>query len=115
MIAFRTGWFVESVCSATLIVLVIRTRRSFLRSRPSRPLWSMSLAVVAATLILPATGLATNLGFAPLSLRSLVALTGILILYIAAAEITKHTFHRTANTKAAIIRRKPFDATPAQM
>ena len=33
---FRTGWFVESVVSASLIVLVIRTRRPFFRSRPGR-------------------------------------------------------------------------------
>ena len=33
---FQTGWFVESVCSAALIVLVIRTRNRFWKSRPSR-------------------------------------------------------------------------------
>src|SRR5437016_1793276 len=32
---FRTGWFLESVCSASLIVLVIRSRKPFFRSRPS--------------------------------------------------------------------------------
>ena len=31
---FRTGWFQESVISAALIVLVIRSRRPFYRSRP---------------------------------------------------------------------------------
>jgi Mg2+-importing ATPase len=98
MIGFRTGWFVESVCSATLIVLVVRTRRSFLRSQPSRPLWSMSLTVVAATLILPATWFAPKLGFAPMSLSFLFALTGILALYIAAAELMKHMFYRITHT-----------------
>src|SRR6476660_8246529 len=33
---FRTGWFVESVISASVIVLVVRSRRPFMRSRPSR-------------------------------------------------------------------------------
>ena len=33
---FRTGWFVESVCSASLVVLVIRSRKSFFRSKPSK-------------------------------------------------------------------------------
>ena len=32
---FRTGWFVESVVTASVIVLVIRTRRPFFRSKPS--------------------------------------------------------------------------------
>ena len=35
---FRTGWFLESVVSASLVVLVVRTRRPFFMSRPSRPL-----------------------------------------------------------------------------
>ncbi len=36
---FRSGWFVESLATQTLIVFVIRTRRvPFIRSRPSRPL-----------------------------------------------------------------------------
>ena len=33
---FRTGWFIESILSAALIVLVVRTRRPFFRSRPSK-------------------------------------------------------------------------------
>ena len=32
---FRTGWFLESVISASLIVLVIRSRKPFFKSRPS--------------------------------------------------------------------------------
>ena len=36
---FRTGWFVESLATQTLIIFVIRTRRvPFFQSRPSRPL-----------------------------------------------------------------------------
>src|SRR6266540_3899455 len=42
--SFRSGWFVESVCTQTLVIFVIRTRRvPFLRSRPSRPLLVASL------------------------------------------------------------------------
>src|SRR5208282_3251868 len=33
---FRTGWFLESVISASLIVLVIRSRKPFFRSRPGK-------------------------------------------------------------------------------
>jgi len=50
---FRTGWFLESVVSATLIVLVIRTRKPFFRSRPGRYLAIATILVVAATLALP--------------------------------------------------------------
>ncbi len=33
---FRTGWFVESVVSAALIVLVIRSSQPFFKSRPGK-------------------------------------------------------------------------------
>jgi Mg2+-importing ATPase len=35
---FHTGWFVESLATQTLVVFVIRTAASPLKSRPSRPL-----------------------------------------------------------------------------
>src|SRR5690349_11550969 len=54
---FRTGWFIESVISAALIVLVIRTRRPFYKSKPGRYLSGATLIVAAATLALPFTPL----------------------------------------------------------
>ena len=50
---FRTGWFLESVISASLIVLVIRSRKPFFKSRPSKYLLMATLVVVIVTLLLP--------------------------------------------------------------
>ncbi len=51
---FRSGWFVESLATQTLIVFVIRTRRvPFLRSRPSTPLLVSVMAVVAIGAAIP--------------------------------------------------------------
>jgi Mg2+-importing ATPase len=91
---FRTGWFLESVTSASLIVLVIRTRRPFLRSRPGRQLLLATLLVAAATIILPYTPLRTILGFNPMPLPFLGVLGIILALYIGAAELAKKAFYR---------------------
>jgi Mg2+-importing ATPase len=44
---FRTGWFLESVISACLVVLVIRSRRPFWRSRPSAYLLATTALVAA--------------------------------------------------------------------
>jgi P-type Mg2+ transporter len=33
---FRTGWFIESLLTELAVALVVRTRRSFYRSRPGR-------------------------------------------------------------------------------
>ena len=54
---FRTGWFIESVSSAALIVLVIRTRRPFFRSVPNWRLLVAMVLVVAAVIAIPFTPL----------------------------------------------------------
>jgi Mg2+-importing ATPase len=91
---FRTGWFTESVVSASLIVLVIRTRRPFYRSRPSRPLLLTTLLAVVAVLLLPYTPMGSVFGFAPLTPLFLLALGGIMMFYVLATEVTKRFFYR---------------------
>jgi Mg2+-importing ATPase len=91
---FRTGWFLESVVSASLIVLVIRTRRPFFRSQPGRHLLMATATVVAATCLLPYTPLGRGLGFTPMPLPILGVLIVIVALYIVAAEIAKKVFYR---------------------
>jgi P-type Mg2+ transporter len=44
---FRTGWLLESVCSASLIVLVIRSRRPFFKGKPSTYLSIATLFTVS--------------------------------------------------------------------
>jgi Mg2+-importing ATPase len=91
---FRTGWFMESVLSASLIVLVIRTRRSFFVSKPGKPLWIATLLVASGTVILPYLQVAPLFGFIRMPLEFLFVLAGILFLYIAAAETAKKIFYR---------------------
>ncbi|WP_135549040.1 magnesium-translocating P-type ATPase [Paenibacillus cymbidii] len=92
---FRTGWFIESVVSASLIVLVIRTQKSTLRSRPGKPLLCATLAVVAATLVLPFTPLGGIFGFTSLPGGILAAVGLIVIAYMFTAEMAKKIFYRT--------------------
>jgi Mg2+-importing ATPase len=93
-IEFRTGWFVESVVSASLIVLIVRTSGVFFRRRPGKWLLLSTLIVIAATLLLPFTPLAGVLGFTALPLKFYVSLALILLCYIATAEAAKRLFHR---------------------
>ena len=90
---FRTGWFVESVISASLIVLVIRTRRPCVTSRPSPALLLSTLATGLVTLVLPLTSVGSMLGFEPLPAMFWLALAGILIVYVLAAELAKRYFY----------------------
>ncbi len=92
---FRTGWFVESVATASLIVLVIRTRKRFYQSRPGTPLLVTTLAIVALALLLPYTPLARPFGFVPLPGLFLLALVLIMAFYVAVAEIAKAIFYRS--------------------
>jgi Mg2+-importing ATPase len=91
---FRTGWFMESVISASMIVLVIRTHQSILQSRPSRPLFFATITIVMVTLILPYTPIADILGFEPLPLAFLLVLAVIVGFYIFCAEKVKRVFYQ---------------------
>ena len=58
---FRSGWFVESLATQTLVIFAIRTRRvPFFRSHPSLPLTLAALGVVTVGAVLPATPLAAR-------------------------------------------------------
>ncbi len=91
---FRTGWFVESVLSASLIVLVIRTRRPCYTSRPSAALLITTLLTGCVTMLLPVTPIGTFLGFEPLPPIFWLALMGILFAYVVAAELAKKQFYK---------------------
>jgi len=91
---FRTGWFMESVISAAFIVLIIRTRKPFFRSMPSKKLVLATLIGIGVTLILPYTPLGQPLGFIPLPPSFLSVLIGILALYVIGAEMIKKVFYK---------------------
>jgi len=91
---FRTGWFLESVISASIIVLVIRSRKPFFRSRPGKYLLIATLSIAVITLILPFTPIGTVFGFTPLSFTTYLLLLLIVIAYIVAAEVVKRIFYK---------------------
>jgi len=91
---FRAGWFVESVISASLIVLVIRTSGPFYKSKPGKTLLIATLVVDALTLALPYTPIGAALGFSALPPLFVVLLGIILVLYVLTAELAKHVFYR---------------------
>lgn len=89
---FRTGWFVESVLSAAIIVLAIRTRRPFLKSRPSKYLAIAIGAIVLITLLLPYTPPGRLFNFQPLPFVFLLCIAAIIICYIITVEVAKKFF-----------------------
>lgn len=90
---FHTGWFIESVMSAALVVFAVRTRLPFTRSKPSRAMLGMTLLIIAITLALPYTPLANLLGFSALPVHYLLLIFGIVAAYFFSAEFAKRWFY----------------------
>ncbi len=94
---FRSGWFIESVISAALIVLAIRTRRPLWGSKPGRLLLFSVLAVACGIPFLAYTPLGRLFELAPVPLSFFFALSGIILFYVISVEIAKHYFFRKKN------------------
>jgi Mg2+-importing ATPase len=91
---FRTGWFVESLATQTLVVFVIRTAGNPLKSRPSRPLFLSVLAVVGIAAVLPYTVVGRLLRFTPLPLSLLGTIAFLAVTYILLVQVVKSWFYR---------------------
>lgn len=91
---FQTGWFMESVLTEIIILLVIRSRYPLWRSLPSRPLVLAVGMVGVVNLILPYLPFAVNLGLVPLPSHLLVTMVAIAVAYAILTELTKQYFFR---------------------
>ncbi len=96
---FQTGWFTESVISATLIVLVVRTRLPFFKSLPGKYLTLATMLVITFTLLLPYMPFAGLLGLVKLPLNYYGWIALIVGTYILAAEIAKRWFFRALQNR----------------
>jgi len=94
---FQTGWFVESVISAILIVLVVRTRLPFFKSLPGKYLSIATIVILLFVLFLPLTPMAAWFGFVSLPLSYYGWMLLIILCYMISAEIAKQFFYRKMN------------------
>ena len=105
---FRSGWFVESLATQSLIIFAIRTRRvPFFHSRPSTPLALATITCVTIGVLLPFSPLAHVLGFVPLPASFLAALAAMIVLYLVLVELGKLRFYRVQPHGPRIARRRP--------
>ena len=83
---FRTGWFMESICTQTLVIHVIRTGKiPFIESKPSQFMLFTSIYIVTIALILPFIPLGKYFGFVQppaLFFPALIAIVGIYLLLV---------------------------------
>lgn len=99
---FRSAWFLESLLTEICILLVMRTRRPFLSSRPATTLLAASLGTaLLATSLLYYQPAAVLLGFVPLPLPVLLTVLAITGAYVVASEIAKRRFFAPVSASSA--------------
>lgn len=90
--AFQTAWFIESVLSASLIILFIRTPIPFYKSKPSKTLILTVLGVCCTTILLPWTPLGRLFNLTPLPYTYFLYIFGVLLAYVSLVEGIKYYF-----------------------
>jgi Mg2+-importing ATPase len=91
---FRTGWFLESVISAVLILLVVRTRKPFYKSKPGKFLLLTTMMIIIFTLIIPVSPLLNLFEFISLPLIFIPFIAIVITFYIFSAEVAKKFFYK---------------------
>jgi Mg2+-importing ATPase len=98
---FQTGWFVESLCTQTLVLFVIRTYERPWKSRPSVALAVTVVAMAVLGLVIPATPFAPALGFVPLPPAYLAFVAVATGTYLVVVELAKRSLVRGGRLGAA--------------
>ena len=92
---FRTGWFIESLITQTLIIFSIRTKRvPFFKSIPSKYLVLSSLFVIASCIIIVLSPIRLYFSFVTLPIIFYILLSLIIIFYFILVELAKVYFYK---------------------
>lgn len=91
---FRSSWFVLSLITECLALLVLRTGRPFWRSRPSTALFVASAGVVLVGALLPFLPVSALVGLGPIPAAILLAAGALCVGYVAANEAAKAGWRR---------------------
>ncbi|WP_206352076.1 magnesium-translocating P-type ATPase [Tautonia rosea] len=93
---FQTSWFLISLLSELAVLLVLRTHRPLVQSRPCRVmLWSTVLVGLATVCVPYVSGLNTVFGFVPLPASLMGSVAAIVLGYILATEAVKRRYFRS--------------------
>ena len=91
---FQSTWFMVSLLTELLVVLVLRTHMPCWKSRPGRLLWTSTAAVALLAIVIPYLGaFSTAFGFTPLPAHLLAVGFAIVGVYVFTTELAKHWFY----------------------
>ena len=95
---FRTGWFLESLATQTLVIYVIRTKKiPFIESRPSKFVVLTSLLIVASGFLLVYSPLAKYFHFVHLPAGYFGILFLMIVAYLVLTHFVKNWFLKKYN------------------
>ncbi|MFM9917949.1 magnesium-translocating P-type ATPase [Lacisediminihabitans sp. H27-G8] len=86
---FQSGWFIESALTQMIVLVTLRTRRSFLRSRPDALFGGAVLAIALLTLVIPFLPVAAAIGFTAPPLGMIALLFSLAAVYLGSLELVK--------------------------
>jgi Mg2+-importing ATPase len=89
---FQSAWFLGSILTEVVVLFVLRTRRPFFRSKPSKWIVIASIVVAAVACYIPYSPLATPLQLVGLSVPLFFSIIGITLVYVASNELAKRFF-----------------------
>ncbi len=90
---FNTGWFLESLCTQTLVIHIIRTDKiPFIESKPSQFLMFTSIYIATIGLVLPFIPLGKHFGFVQPPPGYFIALIIIVAAYLITVQHMKNWF-----------------------
>jgi Mg2+-importing ATPase len=90
---FQTGWFLESMCTQTLVIHIIRTGKvPFIESKPSQFMLFTSIYIVTIALVLPFLPIGKYLHFVEPPPSFFIALALIVPAYLCLVQIVKSWF-----------------------
>ncbi|MGL5207562.1 MAG: magnesium-translocating P-type ATPase [Acidaminococcaceae bacterium] len=91
---FQSSWFVLSILTELLILVVMRTQRPFFKSKPASLLLYTAIGVGLITIIIPYLPISSILNIEPIPPTILLSLLAIAALYIVVTEIAKYYFYK---------------------
>ena len=91
---FQTGWMLESVISAMVVMLIVRTKRPVIKSKPSKKLMVAIILVAACLIAIIYSPINTYLGLIALPVQALLSMLAISLIYALTAELLKKQFYK---------------------
>jgi Mg2+-importing ATPase len=90
---FRSGWFIESLITEVVIILLLRSRRTSLSNPPSKILAGMCVFAMVLAFVIVYTPIGSSIELVSLPLYLILSIFLIVITYGALTEIGKRLFY----------------------